>query len=255
MSEVAAAPMVAQRDIVLAVRLGRGRSGGSTCLDWIIQRARTEGRQLLIGDGTPNPMLASIYPGTSQPGTQETADVKDWITERLGVMAAECASLILDLGGGDRVLQEYGRDLQISEFCEAIGVKPLALYFTGPEPGDLDNVIATWKAGYFRPERSILVLNEYLVPQNRTVSGAFGPVLDHPAIAEMAEAGLRIVVMTRLPCLQEMRQAGLSFGDVAAGRVGNNGKPLDPVRQFMVTTWMRRMEEGFAKRGATEWLP
>ena len=42
---------------------------------------------------------------------------------------------------------------------------PLALYFTGPEPGDLDNVIATWKAGYFRPERSILVPNEYLVPQ------------------------------------------------------------------------------------------
>ena len=64
---------------------------------------------------------------------------------------------------------------------------------------------------------------------------------------------MRIVVMTRLPCLQEMRRAGLSFGDVAANKAGNNGKPLDPVRQFMVTTWMKRIEEGFAKRGATEW--
>ena len=82
-------------------------------------------------------------------------------------MAAARVSLILDLGGGDRVLQEYGRDLQLAEFCEAIGVKPLALCFTGPEPGDFDSVIATWKAGYFRPERSILILNEYLVPQIR----------------------------------------------------------------------------------------
>ena len=102
---------------------------------------------------------------------------------------------------------------------------------------------------------AISALNEYLVPQNQTTAGAFEPALDRPEIAEMAEAGMRIVVMTRLPCLQEMRRAGLSFGDVAANKAGNNGKPLDPVRQFMVTTWMKRIEEGFAKRGATEWLP
>ena len=65
--EITTATAVAQRDIVLAVRLGRGRSGGSTCLDWIIQRAQAQGRRVLIGDGTPNPTLAALYPGTSSP--------------------------------------------------------------------------------------------------------------------------------------------------------------------------------------------
>ena len=41
----------------------------------------------------------------------------------------------------------------MSEFCEAIGVKPLALRLSLARAGRLDNVIATWKAGYFRPEK------------------------------------------------------------------------------------------------------
>ena len=36
---------------VLAVRHGRGRTGGSTFLDLLIQRARRAGRSVIIGDG------------------------------------------------------------------------------------------------------------------------------------------------------------------------------------------------------------
>ena len=74
---------------VLAVRMGRGRTGGSTLLDWLVQRARTEGRGVAVGDGDRrNPTLAGLYPpgtlgGATQPATDETADVKDWITTQL----------------------------------------------------------------------------------------------------------------------------------------------------------------------------
>jgi hypothetical protein len=122
---------------VLAVRLGRGRTGGSTFLDLIIQRARRDGRRVLIGDGDKrNPTLAGLYPpdepgGATQPETDETVDVKDWITAELGRMVTERASLAMDLGGGDRVLAEFGRDLAIARFGERKGVEPLALYFAG----------------------------------------------------------------------------------------------------------------------------
>ena len=34
------------------------------------------------------------------------------------------ASLILDLGAGDQVLAETGRELALTVFCEAVGVEP-----------------------------------------------------------------------------------------------------------------------------------
>jgi hypothetical protein len=52
-----------ERAPVLAVRHGRGRTGGSTFLDLLIQRARRAGRSVIIGDGDRgNATLANLYP-------------------------------------------------------------------------------------------------------------------------------------------------------------------------------------------------
>ncbi len=115
---------------VLAVRMGRGRTGGSTLADWLIQCARHAGRAVAIGDGDRrNPTLSGLYPpgtngGATQPMSDETADVKDWITKALGDMTAHQGSLVLDLGGGDRVLAEYGRDLGLSSSATWPGSSP-----------------------------------------------------------------------------------------------------------------------------------
>jgi hypothetical protein len=36
---------------VLAIRLGRGRTGGTTFLDFLVQRARREGKTIRVADG------------------------------------------------------------------------------------------------------------------------------------------------------------------------------------------------------------
>lgn len=254
-------PETEPRPNVLVVRLGRGRTGGSTALDWIIQRARSQGRDVLIGDGdSRNPTLAGYYPpggkgGANQPASDETADVKDWITARLSESAMRGLSLVLDLGGGDRVLAEYGRDLALVDFCESAGIIPLALYFSGPEMDDFEHIHTIHETGYFRPQRAILVFNENLVPQGRTTMGAFEPILARPELTKMVGDGMEIVFMPRLPCMMEMRRAGLSFFDAAANKPGADGKPLDPVRQFMIKSWNDRLEAAFAKAGASSWLP
>ena len=246
---------------VLAVRMGRGRTGGSTLLDWLVQRARTEGRGVAVGDGDRrNPTLAGLYPpgtlgGATQPATDETADVKDWITTQLSEMVALKTSLVLDLGGGDRVLSEYGRDLGLVEFCAMAGIEPLALFMSGPEMDDFEHVLTIWQAGYFRPGRAVLVFNEHLVTQGRTPTGAFDPIMRRPEMDQMMAQGLRVVFMPRLPCMAEMRRSGLSFLNAVANKAGTDGKPLDPVRQFMVTSWQKRMLKELSEAGALDWLP
>ncbi len=246
---------------VLAIRMGRGRTGGSTLADWIIQCARQGGRAVLIGDGDRrNPTLAGLYPpgtagGATQPTTDETADVKDWITHGLGQMMSLSSSLVLDLGGGDRVLAEYGRDLGLVEYCEMAGIQPLGLFVCGPDMDDFDHVLTIWKAGYFRSPHAVLVFNEHLVSQGRTPAGAFDSILSRPEMKQMMKEGLVPLFMPRLPCMNEMRAAGLSFLDAVSNQAGVSGKPLDPVRQFMVASWHKKMVAAFERAGALSWLP
>lgn len=249
------------REVVIAMRHGRGRGGGSTFLDLVIQLARSEGRKVIIGDGDRrNPTLAGLYPaesvgGATTPPSDETADVKDWLTSTIGEALHLQSSLVIDLGGGDRVMQEYGHDLALVEFCEESGAHPLALFICGPEPDDFEHILGIWRAGYFRPRRSILVMNEHLVPAGRTPHGAFDATISTTGFQEMVGQGARPMFLPRLPCMKEVRASGLSFMAAAAGDRGSSGKPLDPVRQFMVKQWIGKVVKEFERIKVTGWLP
>lgn len=246
---------------VVVVRMGRGRTGGSTLLDWAIQWSRSQGHAVMIADGDRrNPTLAGLYPpetpgGAIQPPTEEMPDVMAWVGDALSTVATDRVSLVLDLGGGDRVLAEVARDVAPVEFCEAHGIKSLALFVCGPEQDDFEHILAIYRAGYFQASRSLLVLNEHLVPRGRTPAGAFDGILARPEIPEMLDTGMLIVLMPRLPCMDHLRASGLTIMDAVANKPGKDGKPLDPLRQFMVVTWHKRMIEAFTKVGALAWLP
>jgi hypothetical protein len=253
------AETIRQRDLVLCMRHGRGRLGGSTLLDLLIQLGRDAGRNVLIGDGDRrNPTLSALYPpgnagAASQPKSDEVPDVKDWITDSVGEAMRLSASLVLDLGGGDRVMQEYGQDFALVEFCESQGMQPLGLFFCGPEMDDFEHILTIWRAGYFRARRSILLFNEHLVPSGRTPAGAFDGIRSRPELKQLVEDGIRPMRVARLPCMAEVRASGLSFLEAAGG--GRDGKFLDPVRQFMVKQWIGKIQGEFERIGATEWLP
>ena len=178
--------------------------------------------------------------------------MKTWLSQVLNRMVKERRSAVLDLGGGDRVLQEYGRDLRLVEFCARRGIEPLALYFLGPEDEDLRHVLSIWEAGYFRPRRTLLVLNEGVIREGRTVAGAFGRTLDDPGFARMVEEGAVPVLMQRLACMDLVRRGGVGLYQAAAG---DGGVPLDPVEQFMVEDWLADLERKRADAGAASWLP
>lgn len=253
--------VISRDDPVLVVRMGRGRTGGSTVLDWLVQWARSRGRSLVIADGDRrNPTLAGLYPpgtpgGAIQPPSEEIPDVVGWISDGLSAVATDRVSMVLDLGGGDRVLSEVAREVSLVEFCEARGIRSLALYMCGPEQDDFEHILAIHRAGYFRATRSLLILNEHLVPRGKTPAGAFDAILSRPEIEDLIDSGMLAVLMPRLPCMEQVRASGLTFLEAASNKPGKSGKPLDPVRQFQVENWHKRMIEAFTKVGVLEWLP
>lgn len=239
---------------VLAVRLGRGRTGGTTFLDWLIQRAKNQGRDVIAADADRrNADLAALYPGQAmQPPSDDMGDVKEWISTVLVRMVETGQSVALDLGGGDRVLAEYGRDLALVDFCQETGAQPLALCFLGPDAADLEHVLAIVRAGYFRPARILLVLNENLVPSHKNPASAFEPIIARTEFAKLVSTGAQPVYLPTLPCMDRLRELGLGF---YCERGSSGGQALDPVRAFMVRRWVTRLESEIAKAGTTEWLP
>jgi len=59
---------------------------------------------------------------------------------------------------------------------------------------DFDHILAIYRAGYFRTDRSILVMNESLVRAGKTARGAFDVIVKRPECRELAEGGNKIPV-------------------------------------------------------------
>ena len=102
---------------VLAIRLGRGRTGGTTFLDFLVQRARQKGKTIRVADGDRgHATLSELYPpdepgGALRPEGAEIGDVAEWVTEVVSQMAADHASMVLDMGAGDTVLEEHSKQM------------------------------------------------------------------------------------------------------------------------------------------------
>ena len=211
-----------------------------------------------IADGDPNnATLADLYPSEEQGGDlrprgSDIGDVTEWVTEVTSQMAADQSSMVLDMGAGDKVLEEHAKDMNLREFCEASGVRPLAIYSIGPTMDDFNHVMTIYEKGYFRSDRSVLVMNESLVPSGKSTGGAFDFVFQDPRYAEIAH-GVRAVIMPKLACMNAMRDDSLSFYEAAASKRGKSGRPMSLGHQFIVKTWINRMEESLSS--VEDWLP
>ena len=103
---------------VLAIGFGRGFGGKSTLLSEIAWRARNQGRSVIVADfDARSKTLADLFPDAMVPPTEELPDVKAAFSKLLNRMTKEKMSAVVDFGGGDRFMLEYGRDLMLVEFC------------------------------------------------------------------------------------------------------------------------------------------
>jgi hypothetical protein len=240
----------ADRSPVLAIGFGRGFGGKSTLLSEVAWRAINQGRSVIVADfDARSKTLADLFPGAVVPQTEELPDLKTEFSKLLNRMAKEKSSAVVDLGGGDRLMLEYGRDLRLVEFCQRRGIEPLAIYVLGPEVEDLRHCLSIYEAAYFRPQRTLLMLNEGVIREGRTVVGAFEQTMAHPDFQRMVSNGAVPMLMTRLPCMDAIKERRLNFYEAATGG------QLDPVEEFMLDDWLADLEAKRQKFNVADWLP
>lgn len=255
------------RSPVLFVRRGRGRTGGSTLCDWLIQRARRNGRRAQALDGDLRSCtLKTFYPahdddgipvqdGASVPMNEALGTIRDWLMAELNSMAEDRVSRVLDLGGGDRIVQEFVQDLDLANFAERFEIVLVQAFFLGPDEEDFRHVLATIDDSQFDARRTILYLNSGVLRTSQDPASVFLPVTQHQQFKELEAAGIKTVSVPRIICLDEMRALGLSINDVLANRPGRNGRRAPPTMQIMVEDWNRKLEMQHRQTGVEDVLP
>jgi hypothetical protein len=260
-------PAHENKKLELFIRAGRGRTGGSTGLDLAIQRARHEGRRVKPLDGDlRSRTLSTLYPkedetgapipdGASYPESDELPDIKKWLAAEFDEMVEQRVSRVLDLSGGDRVMQEFVRDLSLGDFCADFGITPTVALFLGPDIEDFRHAAELLRSKEFPSDRTILVLNEGVIRHGQTTSGAFEPICCLPEFDAIVRQGARPVFLRRLTCMSVLRERGLGFYDAVTGKPDKKGVKASPTLAHMTKTWLRSFEEAFDKVDVLDWLP
>lgn len=249
----------------LVVREGRGRLGGTTFLDLLIQRAREQGRRVKPLDGDlKSRTLSALYPAfnangapsgdaASTPASDNIVVLKEWIQSELNTMTEDRVSRVLDLSGGDRVMQELVADLNLIGFCRQFGIGLTNVVMFGPDLEDFHHAMDRIRSQGSRGERVIMVLNEGVIRTGQTPQTAFSGIINHPDFVATLEEGAEFMILPRLSCMHVLREQGTSFYDAALGRPRADGVKARPTVQHMTKVWLTDFEKAVSPLAG--WLP
>lgn len=250
------------RLILLLVLMGRGGSGKTFLLRWIYGRALAARRYLLVADGDrTNRTLSLFLNDVRSPPSSDDFAVTAWFRTILHEMIFSGSNVILDLGGGDLLLRTWAIKDGLQRMIETQGVTPVGLHLIGPEIESL-SVLATmedpaWSGSpgtaLFAPGRTVLILNEALVPNGHDPDEVFGPIRQHSVFKAALRRGAVAVTMPALLPALDVNRRHLSFAGAVAGQTAAGLPPLGIFDRQRVAMWLVAMEEAFAP--VAEWLP
>ena len=239
----------------LLVPLGRGARGKTFLVRWMLERAQSQGRDIVVADADrTNATLSSFFDGVVTPPSADDRDVKEFLAQFIERQIEEKFSAVLDLGGGDLVLKQIARETQLVQFLSQHGVTPVAIHCIGADVDDLAYLQDVEQSGIFAPDATVLVLNEATVPAHRTPLSAFeSTVRNHPILTKVIERGGKLVRMPRLEPAGDIDARRLTFAAAEEGRVKDGQQVIGPWKRQQIAIWRRVMEESFAPVAA--WLP
>lgn len=247
------------------IRGGRGRVGGSTFLDFVIQWFRRRGGRVKPLDGDlRSRTLTALYPssdasgsliqdGATSPTSEDLAANKAWLGSELDDSVEDGVCRVVDFGGGDRVIQEYGSDIRIGDFCHAYSLGLIWPFILGPDLEDLQHVVQVIASGHVTG-RILLVLNEGVIRHGQTTNGVFSATVQRPEYKALLRDGAEPFLMPRLTCMDQLRERGLGFYEAASGGLDREGRRASPTMRHMVGMWIKEMETQLEISGAAQWM-
>ena len=241
-------------------RIARGRSGASLGCAVIASRAIDAGRPVMVADGdVNNPTLSRLYPPTAPYGAPRPVDAeletsRTWLADTLAIALERDASLIVDMGGGDRIAEQLAAESHFGDFLASSGVGCTYTYYTGPERDDFDHVYRIWSSGAFEGGDNILFLNAGLARNQGRSSDPFSWLRDDKRFHEMESSGVVAVSMPALTCMRHIEEEGMSVFDALDGLKTPSGRPLNPLWSHMANRWYADFCQSIEEEGADKWL-
>lgn len=234
---------------------GRGKTGKTTTIRYVAERAVAAQRSILMADMDPtNGTFSAYFSGVARLSdpSDPTLALK-WLNKLVQHALETKSSLLVDLGGGDTVLRRLVAETpDLVSMIEAEETALVMFYTAGPNEEDL-SPLRTMTSMAFVPSATGIVLNEGLVDLGETREKAFSRVLRHSAVREALGHDAVIIWMPRLIPAQQIEIRRLSFRDAVDGRVGQAKTPLGPFDRSRAHHWLRAMEANF--KGVETWLP
>lgn len=245
---------VEQETPKLVLTMGRGKTGKSTFIRWAAERAFRAGRSPVVADGDrTNATMAAFFEGVERPPSADPLEMKEWLNRLIEGQIEERFSVLLDLGGGDLIWKEHARDLALVEMCDQYGVEPVAVHFLGCDLDDLAYLRDVEEGRVFAPRKTILVLNEGIIPATRSVARAFEAIQNHDIYKAAIARGAKPIFMPRLGCMAEVDRRRIMFDEAEAGRVKEGQDKIGPINRQMIAIWRRAMDTAFAD--VADYLP
>ncbi|GBQ38522.1 hypothetical protein AA11237_1822 [Acidocella aminolytica 101 = DSM 11237] len=230
---------------------GRGKTGKTTFLRWIVEMATMENKAPLLADIDPtNATFSTFFEDVSRPDTFNQTAVRDWLQDFMEYAIKEKQTAVIDLGGGDTILRTIAAEMPgFDAMIEEAGLAMVMFYLAGPHPEDLTPA-ATLGALGFKPRARAFVLNEGVTPPGQSRDQVFSRVISSNVYRDETADGALTLWMPRLHAAEAVEARTASF---VAARDGQTEPPLGVFNRSRVGHWLKAMDAQFA--GVKSWMP
>lgn len=231
--------------------IGRGKTGKTTLLRWMAEKALATDRDFLMADIDPtNASFSSYFPEVSRPAGYDPVAVRAWLLRFINYAVEQNRTAIIDLGGGDTALRSLLEEMPtIFAEIEAAGLAPVAFYMCGPQPDDLAPIVTLSSHG-FAPVARAIVFNEGLGEAGQRREHGFVEVCSHPIVKKELSANALVLWMPRLFAAGAVENRRSTFADA---RDGKTEVPLNMFDRTRVRAWLEAMDRRFS--GVATWMP
>jgi hypothetical protein len=220
----------------VVMTFGAGRSGKSTLLRWVVERAIDRDGEtgvVLASMDTARPTLQQFFPGAIVP---RQADGLERLISRLIELKRTAA---IDFGADASLVPLLNQVPDLHRMMLDHGVEPVVLYLLSPRSADLTVLMAMEAAG-FRPEATALILNTGTMV-GEDPEGEFGQLRRHSVYRAAIERGAVEIWMPRLFAARAVEDRRISFRKAVAPEAG-----LGLFERSKVAKWLGAMDLAFA---------
>ena len=250
----------------LHVAIGRGRTGKTTNLRYLCERAQDAGRSVTVVDADRrNSTLASFVPGARRPTAADDATCQLFLETIIEEAIGAGGEFLIDLGGGDRLFLALSERFNLPKLLREHEIHLVLHHYAAGGRDDFEMLSKCVGLG-LKSKRTIIYFNEGLAG-GASAAGLdpFAALLDGASVKACLGEDARVV---RIPAVAPATMAladrlfiGIRQAAMGGVPTDSNGHPLPGAlplgvfRRLELMQWLERFERNCKDAGVSEWLP